>query len=224
MGAGVAGRHGEQVFARGVQTIGFRSLFWRGDPAVLDQHLPTVAIVGARKATPYGLHVARAFGRQLAHHGVTVVSGLAYGVDTEAHTGAVEMLNGKTVAVMAHGLNYCYPKRNEDLATRILAKGGLLVSEYPDSYPPLPHQFLDRNRIIAGLADVMVVVEATERSGSMGAVERALGFNLPVLAVPGEIGSRQSEGTNSLIAQGKATICLGVGDVLAALAGLEDAA
>jgi DNA processing protein len=177
-------------------------LFLRGEAelALLDR--PAVAIVGARACSPYGSHVARTFGRDLAAAGLLVVSGMARGVDGEAHRGALEA-GGTTVAVLGCGVDRDYPAAHADLARRICLTG-LIVSEYPPQVAPAPWRFPARNRIVAGLAQATVVVEARERSGALITADLALEEGREVFAVPGEITSALSAGTNALIRVGAA--------------------
>ncbi|HWB56816.1 MAG TPA: DNA-processing protein DprA [Gaiellaceae bacterium] len=181
--------------------------------------LPAVAVVGARSCSAYGAQVARALSRELAAAGLVVVSGLARGIDGEAHRGALAG-GGLTVAVLGCGIDRDYPRAHAELARRIAA-GGAVVSEYPAGVEPAPWQFPARNRIIAGLARATVVVEARQRSGALITADFALELGREVFAVPGEITSGLSAGTNDLIRQG-ATPLLAVGDVLEAL-GVERA-
>ena len=171
----------------------------------------TVAVVGARSCSPYGAHVARRLGRELAAAGLVVVSGLARGVDGEAHRGALEA-GGLTVAVLGCGIDRDYPAAHSDLARRI-REGGLIVSEYEPGVEPAPWRFPARNRIIAGLSAATVVVEARERSGALITADLALDEGRDVLAVPGEITSAFSAGTNALLKLGAAP-CTGAADVL----------
>ena len=171
----------------------------------------TVAVVGARACSPYGAHVARRLGRELAAAGLVVVSGLARGVDGEAHRGALEA-GGLTVAVLGCGIDRDYPAAHSDLARRI-REGGLIVSEYEPGVEPAPWRFPARNRIIAGLSAATVVVEARERSGALITADLALEEGRDVLAVPGEITSAFSAGTNALLKLGAAP-CTGAADVL----------
>ena len=175
---------------------------------------PAVAIVGARSCSAYGAQVARTLGRELAAAGVVVVSGLARGIDGEAHRGALDA-GGPTVAVLGCGIDVDYPRRHAELARRI-AESGLVVSEYPPGTEPAPWRFPARNRIIAGLSVATVVVEARERSGALLTADFALELGRDVFAVPGEITAGLSTGTNHLIRQGAAPL-LGPGDVFAAL-------
>ena len=193
-------------------------LYLRGGPAEL-LDLPAVAIVGARSCSPYGAQVARELARELGAAGVVVVSGLARGVDGEAHRGALAA-GGLTVAVLGCGIDRDYPRAHAQLAGRI-AESGAVVSEYPPGIEPSPWRFPARNRIVAGLARATVVVEARERSGALITADFALELGRDVFAVPGEITSALSAGTNDLIRQG-ATPLLAADDVLEAL-GLERA-
>lgn len=161
---------------------------------------PRVAIVGTRAATPHGLSDARETGAVLAEAGVTVVSGMAIGIDGAAHQGALEA-GGGAVGVLATGLDVVYPRRHGSLFERVRASG-LLVSELGYGVQPRAGAFPVRNRIIALLADVVVVVEATLRGGARITAERALEYGRPVLAVPGSRRNPAAEGTNALIADG----------------------
>jgi DNA processing protein len=188
-----------------------------GDAELLSRLL--VAIVGARACSPYGRQVARMLGRELAAAGLVVVSGMARGVDGEAHRGALEA-EGLTVAVLGCGIDRDYPATHAPLASAI-AERSLLVSEYEPGIEPLPFRFPARNRIIAGLCAATIVVEARERSGALITADFALEEGREVLAVPGEITSALSSGTNALIRTG-ATPVTCVRDVLEAL-GVEAA-
>jgi DNA processing protein len=194
-------------------------LHLRGGPAEL-LALPSVAIVGARSCSAYGAQVARELARSLAAAGLVVVSGLARGVDAEAHRGALAA-GGPTVAVLGCGIDRDYPRAHAELARRI-ADTGLVVSEYPRGVEPSPWRFPARNRIIAGLARATVVVEARERSGALITADFALELGREVFATPGEITSSLSAGTNDLLRQG-ATPLLSAEDVLATL-GVEPVA
>ena len=161
---------------------------------------PSVAVVGSRDATPQGKDNARAFANQISQAGLTIVSGLALGIDGAAHEGALEG-RGSTIAVVGTGLDRVYPRRHHDLARRI-AESGLLISEYALGTPPLAHHFPQRNRIISGLARATLVVEATLQSGSLITARLALESGRDVYAVPGSIHAPQSRGCHSLIKQG----------------------
>jgi len=181
---------------------------------------PAVAIVGARSCSAYGGQVARVLARDLAAAGLVVVSGLARGIDGEAHRGALAA-GGTTVAVLGCGIDRDYPARHAELAGRIRATG-LVVSEYGPGVEPAPWRFPARNRIVAGLALATVVVEARERSGALITADFALELGREVFAVPGEITSALSAGSNRLIRQGASPL-LEVDDVLFAL-GVEPVA
>jgi DNA processing protein len=195
-------------------------LFVRGAAEVELLGRAAVGIVGARSCSPYGAQVARMLGRELAAAGLVVVSGLARGIDGEAHRGALDA-GGVTVAVLGCGIDRDYPASHAELAARIRATG-LAVSEYAPGVEPAPWRFPARNRIIAGLCAATVVVEARERSGALITADLALEEGREVLAVPGEITSALSGGTNSLLRLG-ATPLTGSGDVLE-LFGLSPAA
>ncbi len=185
-------------------------LFVRGDT----RKGPSVAIVGARKASAYGLQVARVLGRMVAQAGGTVISGMARGIDAAAHEGALEG-GGSTWAVWGCGPDSIYPPEHGELARRI-AERGLLVTEYPPGVGPRRHHFPERNRILAGLAEVVVVVEAAARSGAIGTARQALEAGREVMAVPGSIFSEVSVGPNGLLRDG-ATPLTGPGDLLETL-------
>ena len=178
-------------------------LFWRGvAPAACT---PALAVVGARRCTDYGERTATSIGREAAESGIVVVSGLARGIDAAAHRGALE--TGRTAAVLAGGLDRVYPGEHRSLAERIVAAGGTLMSEQPPGIGPRPWLFPFRNRIITGLSEATIVVEAAARSGSLASARHALDQGREVLAVPGPIDSPQSEGTNRLLGQGAAPFC-----------------
>ncbi len=186
-------------------------LFLRGEGPVELLERPAVAVVGARACSSYGSHVARTFGRELAAAGLVVVSGMARGVDGEAHRGALEA-GGTTVAVLGCGIDRDYPAAHAELARRIAATG-LIVSEYAPGVEPAPWRFPARNRIVAGLAQATVVVEARERSGALITADLALEEGREVFAVPGEITSALSAGSNGLLRLG-ATLAASAADVL----------
>ena len=190
----------------------------RGDPKALGGAF--AAIVGARRATAYGLAVARRLAADLAAHGVGVVSGLARGIDAAAHRGALEA-GGCTVAVLGCGPDRVYPPGHERLAEEIVGRGAV-VSELPPGAPPFAYHFPLRNRLISALSEAVVVVEARARSGSLITVEHAAEQGREVLAVPGPIDAPESEGPNRLLRDGVAP-ALDAGDVLRAI-GREPAA
>jgi len=176
------------------------TLFLRGAAEAKVLGRPAVAIVGARACSTYGAQVARMLGRELAASGLVVVSGLARGVDGEAHRGALDA-GGITVAVLGCGIDRDYPAAHTELARRICERG-LVVSEYEPGVEPAPWRFPARNRIIAGLTAATVIVEARERSGALITADFALEDGREVFAVPGEITSMLSTGTNRLLRQG----------------------
>lgn len=189
-------------------------LFFQGDVAALDR--PTVAIVGTRHATHEGRQVAHELGAGLSEAGVSVVSGLALGIDGAAHRGALDVVfPTPPVAVVGSGLDRVYPKRHEKL-WREVGQRGLLVSEAPLGAEPEAWRFPARNRIIAGLAEILVVVESHQQGGSLLTVDEALKRNVDVMAVPGSVRSPASKGTNRLLSDGAPPVC-GVDDVLVAL-------
>lgn len=161
---------------------------------------PTVALVGSRKASPTGLEAARRLARSLCERGVCVVSGLALGVDAAAHQGALAG-GGPTVGVLGCGIDVVYPRSNRVLFGRVRESGGI-VSEYYLGEAPLPWRFPARNRIIAGLADVLVVVEAAEKSGALITARHALESGRDVWAVPGPLGAAECRGSNKLLSDG----------------------
>ena len=194
-------------------------LFLRGQAPPEFLARPAVAIVGARACSGYGSQVARMLGRELAAAGLVVVSGLARGVDGDAHRGALDA-GGATIAVLGCGVDRDYPAAHAELAARI-GVSGLVVSEYAPGVEPAPWRFPARNRIVAGLAQAAVVVEARERSGALITADFALEEGREVFACPGEITSALSAGTNALLRLG-ATPLTSSADVLE-LFGLEAA-
>lgn len=176
-------------------------LYWKGG---LPTGIARIAVVGARRATAYGRRVATTLAADLAERGVEIVSGGARGIDTCAHTGALER-NGRTVAVLGSGFRRPYPEENEPLFERI-SREGCVLSEFPLDTGPRPEHFPRRNRLIASLAAAVVVVEATEKSGSLITARHALDLGREVLAVPGPIHSEQSEGCHRLIRDGAALV------------------
>jgi DNA processing protein len=222
----------ERAYLRGLEPLGIRwlprtdpafphglaaifdppaGLFLRGAAPVELLDAPSVAVVGARSCSPYGRQVARMLGRELAAAGLVVVSGMARGIDGEAHRGALDA-GGRTVAVLGCGVDRDYPAAHAELARRICERG-LVVSEYAPGVEPAPWRFPARNRVIAGLAAATVVVEARERSGALITADLALEEGREVFAVPGEITSALSDGTNRLLGLGAAPLTC-VEDVL----------
>lgn len=162
----------------------------------------TIAIVGTRRATPEGKTTTRRFAHEIASAGFTIVSGLALGIDAAAHEGSLEAPDGITIAVLAGGLDHFYPTENERLGKRILARGGAIISEYPLGEPPYPNRFLERNRIVCGLAKGVLVVECPKRSGSLATASYALQQNRDLFVVPGSVVHPNFFGSHQLIRQG----------------------
>ncbi len=173
---------------------------------------PTVAVVGSRKPTAYGRQVTEQLVSALAKRGVTIISGLAYGIDALAHQTTLAN-GGRTVAVLPVNLDRIYPVAHNQLADRIVAGGGALMSEYPSGSLTRLHHFIERNRLISGLAQVIVIPEATAKSGSLSTARFGLDQGKTMMAVPGNITSAVSEGCNQLIKSG-ATPITGVSDIL----------
>jgi DNA processing protein len=175
-------------------------LYIRGNPHCL--HLPQIAIVGSRRMTKGAEIIAKSWAKNLAASGFTITSGMAIGIDSSAHRGAVEVNKGISIGVIATGIDCMYPRRNTLLAEEIIEKGGVLVTEFAPGTPPLPAHFPRRNRIISGLSLGVLVVEAAINSGSLITAKYALEQNREVFAVPGSINSPQSKGCHQLIKQG----------------------
>lgn len=173
-------------------------LYMKG--AVPDPRRPALAIVGSRHATAYGCEMAQKLAGEMAELGITVVSGLARGIDGMAHRGALER-EGYTLGVLGCGIDIVYPRENEKLF-RQMTTGGGIMSEYPPGMQPLPHFFPVRNRIISGISDGVLVIEAGLKSGALITVDHALEQGREVFALPGNIDSLTSEGTNRIIQQG----------------------
>jgi len=191
-----------------------KQLYYLGDlENLLDK--PRLAIVGSRKVSAYGRAVTLRLGKEAAEQGIVVVSGLALGVDGLAHQGALEA-NGQTIAVLPCGLDRIYPATHRELAKDILAKGGALVTEYPFDTEPYQVNFLARNRIISGMSDSVLITEAALRSGSLNTANHALEQGRVVMAVPGNITSELSAGTNNLIKAGAVPITE-LADILSAM-------
>jgi DNA processing protein len=189
---------------------------WLFVQGTLPREAPMLAVVGSRRGTSYGVAVTRMIVEPLAMSGVAIVSGLAYGIDAAAHRAALDA-GGVTVAVLGGGHRRLYPPGHRELAARIAASG-CLVSEFPPDTDPQPGLFPERNRLISGMSDGVLVCEAGEASGTLHTVDYALQQGREVLAVPGSILSRQSKGTNRLIAQG-AGLVVSAADVIAEFPG-----
>jgi DNA protecting protein DprA len=187
-----------------------KQLFVAGDGASLGTS--ALAIVGTRKASPYGLRMAFIFARELAAHGFTIVSGLARGIDGAAHEGALKAA-GKTIAVLGHGLDRIYPREHAGLAGRICNCGGALVTEHAVGVAPLPAHFPSRNRIIAGLSMGVIVIEASLKSGSLITAQFAADEGRDVFVLPGRASDTGFQGSHRLIQQG-AKLVMNTMDVL----------
>ncbi len=176
-------------------------LYVRGDLLTLQRSMESLAMVGSRQVTQYGVATAKRLATELAQSGWTIVSGLARGIDTICHTATLDA-NGKTIAVLGSGLAYIYPPENLELARRIVASGGVILSEFSLGTRPDRHNFPMRNRIISGLSRGTVVIEAGLQSGSLITAAQALEQGRAVFAVPGRIDSPYSRGCNALIKDG----------------------
>lgn len=158
-----------------------------------------IAIVGARDATQYGKKIAYNLAKELSEQNIVIISGLAIGIDSYAHKGSLEK---GTIAVLGSGIDNIYPKENLELAREIIKNKGCIISEYPLGTKPERLHFPQRNRIISGLSDGVVVIEASKKSGALITAEFALEQGKEIFAVPGDINKKQSEGTNQLIKDG----------------------
>jgi DNA processing protein len=175
------------------------ALYVRGDLPALDQYC--LAVVGTRRASSAGTHAASTIARELASAGVGIISGLAFGIDSAAHRGALAG-RGATIAVLASGCLQITPRSNQGLADQILAAGGAIISEYPPDADALPHQFIERNRIISGLAKATLVIEAPARSGTLATARFAVEQNRELLVLPGGAGTPHYRGSHRLIRAG----------------------
>lgn len=209
----------ERYYARGQKGYPRRLMAYPDMPSGLyvrgnlpEDEKPGVAIVGARTCTPYGRAQAAYFAQVLSQNGVAIISGLAYGIDAAAQEGALKGC-GKTYAVLGCGTDVCYPKQHAALRQSILQDGGGVISEYPAGSPPLSWHFPIRNRIISALSDLVLIIEAKEKSGSLITADYALEQGKTVFAVPGRISDPNSYGCNRLIAQG-ASLALSPEDLL----------
>lgn len=186
-------------------------LFYKGKNLFMEDN-PMISMVGTRRASNYGMNVAKQFAREFSNNGLDVVSGMAIGIDTYAHKGALEGM-GDTIAVLGCGVDKVYPKSNAKIYDEIIEGRGMVVSEYLPGTEPLSHHFPARNRIISGLSQGTVVIEASFKSGSLITARYANEQGREVYAVPGNITSRVCEGSNSLLKDG-AKIILSANDVL----------
>jgi DNA processing protein len=207
----------DPAYPTGLRRLGSRppALFVRGPACGFPDHSRCVAVIGSRRASPEGLRLASDLGACLVREGICVVSGLALGIDAAAHQGALDG-GGDTVAVLASSVDEPSPRRNYGLAERILRQGGWLVSERPPGAPVQAWEFPRRNRLVAGLVSLVVVVEAGLRSGTLSTVEHALGLGIDVAAVPGPATRPACRGSNALLRRGAQWV-ESVDDVLACL-------
>lgn len=166
-----------------------------------DNRIPTVAIVGTRKPTSYGKEVTTRLSTDLAKRGILIISGMAMGVDAIAHRSCLEV-GGRTIAVLGNGVDIAYPASNQQLYNDILQKDSAIISEYEPGFEPRSYTFLERNRIVSGLADAVIITEAAIGSGTMSTAAHALEQGKDVFVVPGNITSPMSMGCNKLIKQG----------------------
>ncbi len=185
-------------------------LYYKGNLSRIDEL--SIAVVGSRKATSYGIHVAEKLTGELSELGVNIVSGLASGIDTIAHKTALSH-NSMTAGIIGCGIDVIYPKSNERLYREICEKDGAVITEYPFGMQPMPNNFHDRNRIISGLSDGVLVIEAQERSGTLITANHAAEQGREIFAVPGNIDSLYSKGTNSLIRDG-AKVTTSINDII----------
>lgn len=192
---------GSHNFLQIIDTIALKpkKLYYIGTlPA---RRMPTVAIVGTRKPTAYGKEVTNRIATDLARRGVIIVSGMALGVDAIAHRATIDA-GGTTIAVQGNGLSQLYPSTNRQLGEDIVAHGGAIISEYEPNVPARDFQFLERNRIVSGLSDAVLITEAAARSGTLNTAKHALEQGKEVFVIPGNITSPLSAGCNSLLRQG----------------------
>ncbi len=185
-------------------------LYRKGQP--INELTRRVAIVGMRKSSLAGEKLTFSLAKSLSTWGITVISGLAFGIDAAAHAGTLQN-DGRTIGVLASGINKVTPATHQHLADKILSKGGALISEYPMTTNTWKYQFVERNRIIAGLANTVIVIEAAKRSGALITAKYALEQGKEILAFPGDPGRIQSQGCNNLIKKGEAQLVDSIKDV-----------
>lgn len=192
-----------------------KQLFYIGKPPATWDALPKVAVVGSRRPTAYGRAVTIQFARALAEQGICIISGLALGTDALAHSAALEV-GGGHVAILPAGLKEIYPATNRQLAEKLLENGGCLISEYEYAMPSLKQNYIARNRLVSGMADALLIIEAAEKSGTLHTARFALEQGRDVLVIPGNINSPNSVGTNNLIKSGAIPVT-NIDDILTAL-------
>ena len=174
-------------------------IFFQGNKQILSEF--SLGVIGSRNCSVLGKTIAQNISEELAEKDITIISGLARGVDTIAHKACVEN-NSKTIAVLGGGHNRIYPSENRKLAEDIIQKGGVIISEYPPEYPPLKNNFRERNRIIAALSDGIILIEAKKNSGSLITVKHAEKLNKKIFVVPGRICDEEYEGSNLILKNG----------------------
>lgn len=179
------------------------AIYIMGNKQILNKK--SIAIIGCRQCSEYGKNIARQLSYNISKEKINIISGLAKGIDAEAHIGAIQA-GEKTIAVLGNGLDTIYPKENINIAREILKKGGAILSEYPLGTIPEKRNFPERNRIVSGISRGIIVVEAKEKSGTLITVDFALEQGRDVFVVPGNINSPNSIGTNELIKQGAKVI------------------
>jgi DNA processing protein len=188
-------------------------IYYKGNPNLLNSDR-IIAVIGTRKPSAYGIRVTHEFVEELVKNDFVIVSGLAYGIDSEAHKICLKY-GGKAIVVLAQGLETSiYPSKNTSLLNEIVSKGGLVLSEYSPQKTPKPYMFLERSRIISGISKALLIIEAAKKGGSVSAAYQAFNQNVPVFAVPGGIYSVSSKGTNDLIARQIAQTVVKTYDVL----------
>lgn len=185
-----------------------------------DSNKKTVAIVGARSCSDYGMTMAKIISKTLSQNDIQVISGLALGIDTSAHLGALEA-ETPTFAVLGCGVNICYPSFNYNIYQRIIETNGGIISELEENKEPLPFNFPLRNRIISGLSDIVIIVEASKKSGALITADYAIEQGKDVFCVPGRLGDKLSQGTNKYIKEG-AYIITEINDILDRLGVIKD--
>ncbi|MBI1839044.1 MAG: DNA-protecting protein DprA [Candidatus Colwellbacteria bacterium] len=187
-----------------------KNLFYLGE--LTAAHFTTVAVVGTRKASQTGIKIAEDFSNNLAALGITIISGLAMGIDAAAHRGALKA-GGKTIAVLGNGLGKIYPAQNESLAREILKSDGAIISEYSENEPPYKSNFIRRNRIVSGLSSAVLVIEAPSKSGAISTAGFAAEQGRQIFVIPGPINHPNYAGSHSLIRDG-ATLVTSVKDII----------
>ena len=190
-----------------------KNIFYKGQIDLLLDESPKLAIVGSRRMTDYGQRVIEKWVPVLVDKGVTIISGFMYGVDQTAHRVCLEN-GGKTIAVLGWGIDWPVKMEHEELYRKLVEVNSLILSEYPEKTKPERWMFPQRNRIVAGISDAVLVVEGSVKSGSMITAKLANKFGKKLLAVPGQVTSRVAEGTNGLIRDGKAKTVTSAGEVL----------